>query len=86
MDRLNRAYLWLLVLCAGSTLVALVLPHISGLALKGAGLVILLLAGLKAVAILCDYLHLRDAPRWRRGFGLAIWGFLVVVAGLYLAA
>ena len=77
----TRAWLLLLALSAGSTLAA---------AKAGAGpaiaLGVLALAGLKARIILADYLGLRAAPGWQRGFDLGLSLLILTFAGLALAA
>lgn len=80
---LTLAWLILLLLSAVSTLLA------SGLLLlppKLTGSILLLVALFKARVILADYLALRNAPVWRRGFSVVIAGFVALLAALFLAA
>lgn len=85
MDRITRAWMFLIALSLASTLVALLLPSLRGWPVQAAGLLILSIALAKAGLILDDYLELRSAPRWRRGFHAALTGFAVMAAGLFLA-
>lgn len=82
MSSPTRAWLWLVVLSAATSLAA---------ALAGAGrwhpalaAIVLALAGLKAVQILRHYLGLEAAPTWRRGFETVIGLYLTLLFGLYL--
>ncbi|MDA5092947.1 cytochrome C oxidase subunit IV family protein [Aliiroseovarius sp. KMU-50] len=78
---LTRAFLTLLALSIGTTLLTELRPQ------AGMGFValVLLLAGLKARVILMDYLGLRLAPMWQRGFNAFLVVFLLTGLGLYLA-
>ena len=81
MDRLSTAWLFLLALSAVSTLLSFdLVPAVA------AGTVLLGLAWLKAQIILGDYLGLRRAPFWRRGFSFALTLYAAILLGLYLAA
>ncbi len=86
-DPLLRAWAALVALSLASTLAAVAVESAAaapGLraALGGA---ILAIAGLKARQIALRYLGLERAPFWRRGFGAAMWGFLALLLGLFLA-
>lgn len=78
---LTRAFLFLLGLSVGTTLLAELRPQ------AGVGFValVLILAGFKARVILMDYLDLRRAPKWQRGFNAFLVVFLLTGFGLYLA-
>ena len=81
-DPLLRAWGALIVFSLGSTAVSL--WHWPPALTAAAGGVILLLAWLKARVILGRYLGLVAAPSWRRGFGLALALFCLLLLGLYL--
>lgn len=81
-DPLVTAWLWLVALSMGST--ALALARVEGGALAGAA--ILMLAWLKARVILSDYLGLRAAPFWRRGFGMVLGATMLGLLALDLLA
>ncbi len=76
---LTRAWLILIALSMATTVFAGVLPE------AGAGFVVtvLVLAGVKSRVILSDYLGLRTAPTFRRGFGMILVGFLSLAMLLY---
>lgn len=79
---LIRAWVFLLALTAAATLVSL----LGGtMAPRLAGVGILVACWLKARIILSDYLDLRRAPEWRRGFDLLTGLVVAVLAGLFLA-
>ena len=81
MTGLVRAWMLLLALSAGATLIAVLgAPQAPQLA----GLAILLAGWFKARIILGDYLGLNRAPDWRRGFDLVTALALAVLAGLFL--
>ena len=80
MNRLAAAWLMLIALSAASTMMSLGL--IEGVA---AGIILLGLAWFKARVILNDYLGLRAAPFWRRGFGRVLAVYATVLLGLYVA-
>lgn len=84
-DRILTAWLWLIALSVGSTLLARLVPGLAGPALRVAGAAILMLAWAKARIILSDYLGLRAAPFWRRGFGFVLGVYMVVLMGLFAA-
>ncbi len=78
-----RAWLRLLALSLGTTMVTLWDWPVALTAPAGAA--ILLLAWAKARIILARYLGLASAPFWRRGFEIALAGFALLLLGLYLA-
>ncbi len=80
MTRATKALASLLALSAASTALAA-----SGLAGAALTLPILMLSGLKAHVILRDYLGLRIAPGWLRGFDLGLTLLILTFAGLALA-
>jgi hypothetical protein len=81
-DPLLRAWGALIGLSLGSTAQSLWHwpPNLGALA----GALILTLGWLKARVILSRYLGLSAAPFWRRGFGLALGLFCLLLLGLYL--
>ncbi|MDT8328592.1 MAG: nitric oxide reductase F protein [Roseovarius sp.] len=81
-DPLLRAWVALMALSLGSTLISLWHwpPDLTALA----GALILTLGWLKARVILARYLGLVAAPFWRRGFGLCLALFCLLLLGLYL--
>lgn len=81
-DPLLRAWLWLIGLSLGSTTISL-WHWPQGLG-AFAGSVILMLAWFKARVILDQYLGLIHAPVWRRGFGLSLALFSLLLLALYL--
>lgn len=81
-DPLLRAWLALIGLSLGSTLIAL--WHWPGALAALAGALILTLAWLKARIILARYLGLAAAPFWRRGFDIALAAFCLLLLALYL--
>ncbi|MFB2530596.1 hypothetical protein ACEYYA_00330 [Paracoccus sp. p3-h83] len=83
---LIRAWGVLVALSGLATIVALAVPYLSGWSVRLAGLAILALSWAKAGVILADYLGLRAAPFWRRGFAWVMAIFMLVLAALYLAA
>lgn len=82
-DPLLRAWVWLVALSIGSTIVALTLPRLQATV---AGVVILTLAWLKARVILARYLGLAAVPAVAFGFGLVLGLFMLAALGLYLVA
>ena len=80
MKRLVTAWLLLIALSAVSTLMTFGL--IGGAV---AGVILLVLAWLKARLILGDYLGLRATPFWSRGFGIVLAAYSAGLLGLYLA-
>lgn len=83
---LTRAWLALLLFSAVSTAVALALPTLGPDWVRIAGILILVLAWLKARVILGRYLHLDRAPHIGRGFGLVLALVMTLAAVLFLAA
>ena len=79
---LTRAWLTLLLLSLGSTLIAAAVSR--GFAPAAAGVAILLLAWLKARVILSRYLGLWQAPGWRAGFNWVLGFYCLLLLGLYL--
>jgi len=88
MSAVTRAWAFLLALSAASTGLAFVITGgaISAPLLAAAGAAILLLAWAKARTILNAYLRLDEAPAFRRGFGLTLALYALLLLGLYLAA
>lgn len=87
MVRVTRAWLFLMALSAGSTALSIAVAEgapTGTLAMLG-GAAILTLAWAKARMILNAYLRLDEAPALRRGFGLALALYALVLLGLYLA-
>lgn len=76
---LARAWVILVALSLVTTVFAGVLPD------AGPGFVVtvLFLSGWKSRVILSDYLGLRDAPTFRRGFTLVLSAFLALALLLY---
>lgn len=83
---LTRAWLALLLFSAVSTAVALALPTLGPDWVRIAGILILVLAWLKARVILGRYLHLDRAPQIGRGFGLVLALVMSLAAVLFLVA
>ena len=77
----TRAWLLLVALSLGSTLIAL-----AGQAGLAAALAILVLAWAKAQIILRHYLGLAAAPSWGRGFALALALYMLLAMVLVAAA
>lgn len=86
MTHPTRAWLMLLALSAASTALALAHPSLVGRAVPLASAALLVLAWAKARIILSDYLGLAAAPVWRRGFGLVLGIYALLLLGLTLAA
>ncbi len=86
-DPLFRAWLNLLALSGGSTLIAAAVAGggFSGAARLAAGAAILALAWAKARVILARYLRLADAPFWHRGFQIVLALYATGLLGLYIA-
>lgn len=82
---LVRAWMWLILLSLLATALALGQHLLPPVATKGAGLAILMIAGLKARIILSDYLELHMTPAILRGFSAGLIFFLLIAGGLYLA-
>lgn len=79
---LTRAWIALIALSLGSTLLSLDLVPDGWQAASGAA--VLMLAWLKARVILARYLGLAQAPSWMRGFGISLAMFCLLLLGLYL--
>lgn len=77
----TRAWIFLVALSAGSTLIAL--GDWAGLA---AALAILSIAWAKALIILRSYLGLAAAPAWGRGFALVLGLYMLLAMALAAAA
>ncbi len=80
-DMLDHAWVGLIALSCGSAIVAS--SSGSGLSTGLAGVLIVLLALMKARLILAHYLGLSEAPTWRRGFNLSLTLFCLCLLGLY---
>ncbi len=76
---LTRAWLLLIILSSTTTAFAGVLPEAGPVFV----VMVLVLAGIKAQVVLADYLGLRDASTFRRGFALILVGFLGLSLLLY---
>lgn len=87
MAFVTRAWLLLLALSAASTVLSVAVARggLSGSAATFGGAVILALAWAKARTILNAYLRLVEAPAFRRGFGLALGLYALLLLGLYLS-
>lgn len=87
MPHLTRAWASLLALSLLSTLIAVAVSGalMNGGAMTMGGALILALAWAKARVILNAYLGLATAPVWRRGFGVALALYALLLLGLYLA-
>lgn len=82
-NSLFRAWIWLVALSIGSTVVALTVTRLQ---VTVAGVVILTLAWAKARVILARYLGLAAVPAIAFGFGLVLGIFMLACLGLYLVA
>ncbi len=76
---LTRAWLLLIALSFATTVFAGVLPEAGPVFVTS----VLFLAGLKSRIILSDYLGLRGAPTFQRGFTMILIGFLGLALLLY---
>ncbi|MFY0659757.1 MAG: cytochrome C oxidase subunit IV family protein [Shimia sp.] len=76
---LTRAWLLLMALSFATTVFAGVLPEAGPIFVAA----VLGLAGVKSRVILSDYLGLRDAPTFQRGFTMILIGFLGLALMLY---
>jgi hypothetical protein len=83
-EPLTRAWIILIALSAVSAFTAGLVD--AGFDRRITGVVVLMLALLKARVILSQYLGLWAAPSWRRGFNLSLTAFCLLLLGLYLAA
>lgn len=81
-DILDRAWIGLMLLSGGSAVIAEALGF--GLDRRLAGVLIVVLALMKAWLILVHYMGLSEAPTWRRGFNLSLTSFCLLLLGLYL--
>lgn len=79
---LTRAWIALLLLSGGSTLVAALVTRDA--VPIAASVAILTLSWLKARVILSRYLGLWQAPTWRAGFDTVLAIYCVILIGLYL--
>ena len=77
---LNRAFIVLLALSVGTAILTDIRPQAGTIFV----VVVLMLAGLKARIILTEYLGLRAAPEFRRGFTAFLIAFLLAAFGLYM--
>ncbi len=77
---LNRAFIVLLALSVGTAILTDIHPQAGTIFV----VVVLLLSGLKARIILTEYLGLRAAPEFRRGFTAFLVAFLLGAFGLYM--
>lgn len=77
---LNRAFIVLLALSIGTAVLTDIRPQ-AGTAFV---VVVLILSGIKARIILTEYLGLRAAPEFRRGFTAFLIAFLLAAFGLYM--
>ena len=77
----TRAWMFLVTLSVGSTLIAA--SARTGLAVS---LVILALAWLKARTVLRVYLGLAKAPAWARGFTIVLAGYMLLAMALVAMA
>ncbi|MBW0157083.1 nitric oxide reductase F protein [Sedimentimonas flavescens] len=85
-DPLMRAWVWLVGLSLGSTVIATSVARIEGVGITLAGATILVLAWAKARVILSRYLGLAQAPFWHRGFSIVLAIYCAGLLGLYLIA
>jgi len=87
MAHVTKAWLLLLALSGASTVLSVAVSRgaISGGAVTLGGAAILTLAWAKARTILNAYLRLDEAPVFRRGFGLTLALYALLLLGLYLA-
>ncbi|WP_347311003.1 hypothetical protein [Defluviimonas sp. SAOS-178_SWC] len=88
MTRVTKAWLLLLALSGASTILSVAVARggLSGAMASLGGAAILTLAWAKARTILNAYLRLSEAPAFRRGFGLALGLYALLLLGLYLSA
>lgn len=85
-NALTRAWIWLLALSLGSTVIASLVgtDRLEGPALPLAGAAILVLSWAKARIILDRYLGLAQAPFWHRGFSTVLGLYALGLLALYL--
>lgn len=88
MAHVTKAWLFLLTLSGASTVLSVAVARgaMSQAAATLVGAAILALAWAKARIILNAYLRLSQAPAFRRGFGLALGLYALLLLGLYLSA
>ncbi|WP_137699345.1 cytochrome C oxidase subunit IV family protein [Marimonas lutisalis] len=79
--RITRAWIFLVALSAGSTVIA-----VSGQTGLAISLAILLLAWAKALIIVRSYLGLAEAPAWGRGFAMVLGGYMLLAMALVVMA
>jgi hypothetical protein len=86
MAQVTRAWILLLALSGASTAlsVAVMRGALTGTAITLGGAAILALAWAKARTILNAYLRLGEAPAFRRGFGLTLALYALLLLALYL--
>ena len=77
----TQAWIFLVMLSAGSTLIAA-----SGQTGLAVSLAILALAWLKARTVLRVYLGLAKAPAWARGFAIVLAGYMLLAMALVAMA
>lgn len=87
MAHVTKAWALLLALSGASTAlsVAVMRGALTGTAITLGGAAILTLAWVKARTILNAYLRLDEAPAFRRGFGLTLALYALLLLALYLA-
>lgn len=87
MAHVTKAWVLLLALSGASTVLSIAVARgmLSGGAVTLGGAAILALAWAKARTILNAYLRLDEAPAFRRGFGLALGLYALLLLGLFLA-
>lgn len=86
MAHVTKAWLLLLALSGASTMLSVAVSRgaLAGGAATLGGAAILALAWAKARTILNAYLRLDEAPAFRRGFGLTLALYALLLLGLYL--
>lgn len=77
---LTRAFVILLSLSVGTAVLTDIRPQAGTVFVA----VVLILSGVKARIILTEYLGLRHAPEFRRGFTAFLIAFLLAAFGLYM--
>ncbi len=87
-DPLLRAWGWLLILSAVSTVLAGAVTRglLPPAGMTAAGAAILFLAWAKAGTIISRYLGLADAPFWHRGFRIVMAAYALLLLALYAMA
>jgi len=86
MAHVTKAWLLLLALSGASTVLSVAVARgaLTGTAVTLGGATILALGWAKARTILNAYLRLDEAPAFRRGFGLTLALYALLLLGLYL--